>query len=357
MNLEVNNHNIFIIVLVTFLVSALMVPIVKKIAFHVGALDKPNKRRLNKVPMPTQGGLAIFFAFMAGYMLFADMSVQMLSILMGGIILILFGLIDGINPIKARYKFLVQIVAAAIVVIYGGITLGEVTFLGLVFNFTAPLSQIISILFIVAVINAINLIDGLDGLCSGTTSIYFLAISIIAFILNKSGGLDITLALIMLGSTLGFLFHNFPPAKIYLGDTGSMFLGYMIAVISLLGFKIATITSFVIPLVILAIPIFDTASAIIRRLLKGESIGHADKEHFHHQLLKMKFSTKKTVLIIYVINILFATVSILFAVGDQELAIIIYILLMLLLLFIILKTDILFEHKKKGVIEEKKDEV
>ncbi len=347
MKLEVNNHNIFVIVLVTFLVSAIMVPIVKRIAKHIGALDKPNKRRLNKIPMPTQGGLAIFIAFMVGYMLFADMSVQMLSILMGGIIIILTGLIDGINPIKARYKLIAQTAAAAIVVIYGGICLGEVTFLGLVLNFAAPLSQIISILFIVAIINAINLIDGLDGLCSGVSSIYFLTISIIAFVLNTAGGLDITLALIMLGSTLGFLLHNFPPASIYLGDTGSMFLGYMISVISLLGFKVATITSLVIPLLILAIPIFDTAAAIIRRVLKGESIGHADKEHFHHQLLKMKFSTRITVIIIYIINILFACASILFAIGDSEQAIAIYVLLMLLLLFIILKTDILFEHKKK----------
>jgi len=347
MNLEVNNHNIFVIVLVTFLVSALMVPIVKRIAKHIGAEDKPNKRRVNKVPMPTQGGLAIFIAFMVGYMLFANMSVQMLSILMGGIIIILTGLIDGINPIKARYKMIAQIAAAAIVVVYGGICLGEVTFLGLVLNFTTPISQIISIFFIVAVINAINLIDGLDGLCSGVSSIYFLTISIIAFILSKAGGLDITLALIMLGSTLGFLLHNFPPATIYLGDTGSMFLGYMISVISLLGFKVATVTSLVIPLLILAIPIFDTAMAIVRRVLKGESIGYADKEHFHHQLLKMKFTTKKTVLIIYVINALFAVVSILFADGDQEQAIALYVLLMLLLLFIILKTDILFEHKKK----------
>lgn len=348
MKLEVNNHNIFVIVLVTFLVSAIMVPAVKKIANHVGALDKPNKRRVNKVPMPTQGGLAIFAAFMVGYMLFADMSVQMLSILMGGIIIILTGLIDGINSIKARYKLIAQFAAAAIVVVYGGICLGEVTFLGLTLNFTAPIAQIISIVFIVAVVNAINLIDGLDGLCSGVSSIYFLTISIIAFILSKAGGLDITLALIMLGSTLGFLLHNFPPATIYLGDTGSMFLGYMISVISLLGFKVATITSLVIPLLILAIPIFDTALAIVRRLLKGESIGHADKEHFHHQLLKMKFSTRTTVLIIYIINSLFALVSILFAVGDQECAIAIYVLLMLLMLFIILKTDILFKHKDKN---------
>lgn len=355
MDLKVNDHNIFIIVLVTFLVSAIMVPIVKKIAIHVGAVDKPNARRVNKVPMPTQGGLAIFFAFMVGYMLYAKMSVQMLSILMGGIILILTGLIDGINPLKAKYKFIVQTIAAMVVVLYGRVYFSEVTFLGLVFNFAEPFNYIISILFIVAVINAINLIDGLDGLCSGVSSIYFLTISIIAFILNRAGGLDVTLALIMLGSTLGFLLHNFPPATIYLGDTGSMFLGYMISVISLLGFKVATITSLAIPLLLLAIPIFDTGSAIIRRVLKGESIGKADKEHLHHQLLKMKFNTRTTVLIIYVITSLFAFVSILFVLGDSHQAIAIYIVLMILLLFIILKTDILFEHNKNEIENNKKN--
>ena len=151
----------------------------------------------------------------------------------------------------------------------------------------------------------------------------------------------------MLGSTLGFLLHNFNPASIFMGDSGSLFLGFMISIIALLGFKAATLTSLIIPLLILAIPIFDTVLAIFRRLLKGESIGTPDKEHFHHQLLKMKFSTRVTVLIIYFINILFALVSIFYVLGDNEIAIAIYIALMILLLFLVLKTDILFDHKKK----------
>ena len=126
-----------------------------------------------------------------------------------------------------------------------------------------------------------------------------------------------------------------------------MFLGYMISVISLLGFKVTTLTSLVIPLVILAIPIFDTLLAIFRRILKGESIGKPDKEHFHHQLLKMKFSTRTTVLIIYAVNILFSVVSVLYVIGDPQYAILIYVLLMIMLLFLVLKTDILFKHKKK----------
>ncbi|MBQ4584448.1 MAG: undecaprenyl/decaprenyl-phosphate alpha-N-acetylglucosaminyl 1-phosphate transferase [Bacilli bacterium] len=347
MNLEVNSHKFYFILIVTFFISFILVPLARKIAFHVNAVDKPNHRRVNEVAMPTQGGLAIFVTFMIGFMLFADMNVQMISILIGGFILILTGFIDGINSIKASHKMLAQICAAAVVVFYGKIFLSDISFLGLAFTIPSPLNYIFSIIFIVGIINAINLIDGLDGLCGGVSSIYFATIAIIAFILNRYGGLDIMLALIMLGSTLGFLFHNFPPASIYLGDTGSMFLGYMISVISLLGFKVTTLTSLVIPLVILAIPIFDTLLAIFRRILKGESIGKPDKEHFHHQLLKMKFSTRTTVLIIYAVNILFSVVSVLYVIGDPQYAILIYVLLMIMLLFLVLKTDILFKHKKK----------
>lgn len=346
MTLEVNNHNIFLIVIVAFIISALFVPVAKKIALHIGAVDKPDKRRVNKVDMPTQGGLAIFLSFMICFILFGGMNVQMFSILIGSFILILTGVFDGIKPIKARYKLLAHIAASAIVVFYGRIFLTEVTLPGIYFVLPSPVNYIFSIIFIVSIINAINLIDGLDGLCSGVSSIYFLTIAIIAFALNMLGGLDIILALIMFGATLGFLVYNFPPAKIYLGDTGSMFLGFIIAVISLLGFKVATITSLIIPLCILAIPIFDTLLAILRRLLNGKKIGEPDKEHLHHQLLKMKFSTRTSVLIIYSINIIFAIVSILFVLGDKQVALLIYILLMILLLFLVLRTDILFNHKK-----------
>ncbi len=346
MTFEVYNHNIFLIVGVSFLVSALFVPIAKKIAFHIGAVDKPNKRRVNKVEMPTQGGLAIFMAFMIAFMFFVGKNTQMFSILIGSFIIILTGVFDGINPLKARHKLVAQTLAASVIVFYGKIFLTEVTVPGIYFIMPSPLNYIVSIIFIVGIINAINLIDGLDGLCGGVSTIYFLTISIIAFVLNKLGGLDIILSLIMFGATLGFLVYNFPPAKIYLGDTGSMFLGFIIAVIALLGFKVATLTSLVIPLSILAIPIFDTALAILRRLIHGKKIGEPDKEHFHHQLLKLKFSPRKSVLIIYAINIVFAIVSILFVLGDRKLAAFIYILLLLLLLFVVLKTDILFDHKK-----------
>lgn len=347
MNLVVNNHNIFIIVLITFLTSLLLVPLVKKIAIHVNAMDEPNERKIHKVPMPRLGGLAIYFSFLLGYILYGEINTQMISILISSFLLVIVGIFDDIKSVPARYKFLVQVIAASIVVVYGNLGFTEISFLGIKLHFNQIINNIIAIFFIVGITNAINLIDGLDGLASGISVIYFFTIAIIAILLNRMGGLDIILSLIMLGSTLGFLFHNFPPAKIFMGDTGSLFLGFMISIIALLGYKVTTFTSLVVPVVILAIPIFDTAFAIFRRLLKGQNIGVADKEHFHHQLLKMKYSPVASILIIYAIDISFAAISILYILGDNQVAIAIYVILMILLLFVVLKTDILFEHRKK----------
>jgi UDP-GlcNAc:undecaprenyl-phosphate GlcNAc-1-phosphate transferase len=353
MNYTVNGHNVLLIVFVTFITSLLLVPIVKKIAIHVNAMDMPNERKVHKVPMPRMGGLAIFLSFMLGYMLYARESTMMLSVLIGSFLIVICGMLDDISPIRARYKFIIQIVAASAVCIYGNLTLDYISLLGLNMYFPAPLNYVITIFFMVAIMNAINLIDGLDGLAAGISSIYFITISIIAFILNQMGGLDVILSLIMAGATLGFLVHNFPPASIFMGDSGSLFLGYIISVIALLGFKATTLTTLIIPICILAIPIFDTVAAIIRRLLKGQNIGKPDKEHFHHQLLKMKFSPRTTILIIYSITILFSAVSVFFVLGDQKEAMIIYIILMLFLIFIVMKTDILFKHKKTIIEEEK----
>ena len=357
MDLVVNEHNVFVIVIVTLLTSLILVPIIKKAAVHIGAMDEPNARKIHKVPMPRLGGLAIYLAFLLGYILYGEVNNQMLSILIGSFLLILIGLIDDIKSVPARYKLIVQIISAVIVVVYGNLSFTEISIFGHNIYFNEFWGSLLSIIFIVAITNAINLIDGLDGLAAGISSIYFLTIAIIAFILNRIGGLDVIISLIMLGATLGFLFHNFPPAKIFMGDTGSLFLGFMISVIALLGYKVTTFTSLIVPIIILAIPIFDTIFAILRRLLKGQNIGVADKEHFHHQLLKMRYSPMTSILIIYAIDIAFATVSIFYILGDTQVAIAIYIVLMILLLFVVLKTDILFDHsKKKPVIENEKNQ-
>lgn len=346
MSYIVNGHNVFLILLTTLISSLILVPIVKKVAHHIGAIDYPNERKVHKKPIPRLGGLAIFLSFLIGYMCFGQVTTQMISILIGSFVIIVLGICDDIKPVPARYKFLVQTIAACIVVFYGHIYIDMVSIFGLEIVFGAwgyPLS----VLLIVSIINAINLIDGLDGLAAGTSSIFFLTISVIAFYLDRLNGLDVILCVIMLGSTLGFLAYNFNPASIFMGDTGSMFLGFMISVTALLGYKGATVTSLIIPILILFLPILDTILAIFRRLLKGENIGAPDKEHLHHQLLKLNKSTKKTVLIMYAFNLLCALISILYALGDNKLAILLYSILLIITLILIFKTDILFKHNKK----------
>lgn len=347
MDIVVNGFNIWNILIITFVVSLVLTFVTKKIAEHIDAIDMPDKRKIHKVPTPRLGGLAIFATFLVGYMLYGAISTQMISVLIGGFILILTGIIDDIKPIRARYKLLGQLSAACIVVIYGQLFFNNIKIAGLTLVFPQIINMGLSIFFIVAIINAINLIDGLDGLASGISSIYFITIAILGIFLNKLGGLDIILSVILLGSTLGFLAHNFPPAKVFMGDTGSMFLGFMISVIALLGYKTTTITSIIIPMLILFIPILDTILAIFRRILKKEPISAPDKEHIQHQLLRMTASPVKTVLIIYLINTLFSLVSIIYVLGSTIWAIILYFLLMIIFVIIVAKTNILFSHNKK----------
>lgn len=342
---------VLLIVLITFAFSAIFIPLVKKIAEFIGAMDIPNERKVHKNPIPRMGGLGIYGGFLLGYMLFGQHSVQMNAILIGSFIILVTGIFDDIKPVPAKYKFIAQIVGASIIPLYGKILLQDISAFGLYLNF-GVFAYPITILFIVGIVNCINLIDGLDGLSSGISSIYFLTIGIIGLLLNNSNGLDVTLTFIMLGSTLGFLLHNFHPAKIFMGDSGSMFLGYIIAVISLLGFKNVTLTSFVVPMFLLAIPVMDTLFAILRRLINHKPIGMPDKNHLHHQLLKMKLSQTKTVLVIYSVDILFAIASILYVIGNQMLGtnmygIIIYIVLLLLTLILVFKTNIIWNHDKK----------
>jgi UDP-GlcNAc:undecaprenyl-phosphate GlcNAc-1-phosphate transferase len=195
-------------------------------------------------------------------------------------------------------------------------------------------------------INVVNFIDGLDGLAGGIASIFFLTIGIIAFIMNRLGGLDIALSFVMLGSTLGFLLHNFYPAKIYMGQAGSMFLGFIISIIALLGFKNVTLTSFIVPVLIMAVPILDTAFAILRRLINKQPISQADKQHLHHQLLKMNFSHRTTVLIIYYIDALFAFASIVYVIKDAKLGILLYIILLTIVLWFVITTNIVINRKE-----------
>lgn len=339
------NVDVVLMIIIPFIFVVLFIPIVKRIALHIGAMDIPNQRKVHKVPIPRLGGLGIYLGFLFGYMLFGYQSVLMNSILIGSFIVILIGIVDDIHSVPARYKFLAQLVASCIVTFYGGILLEDVSAFGVYINF-GIFSQIVTVIFITAIMNCINFIDGLDGLAGGISAIYFLMIGIIAIIF-QSTGLDMILSFIMLGSTLGFLVHNFYPATIFMGDSGSLFLGFIIAIISLLGYKNVTFTSLIVPIFLLAIPIMDTLFAIIRRLLRHESIAMPDKCHLHHQLLRLNFSIRKAVLIIYFVDLLFAVASIIYVFGDYRFGIFIYSLLFIIVLVFIYKTDIIRERKTK----------
>lgn len=337
------------IVLTTFLTSALIMPFMKKIAVHVGAIDIPRSeeenRHIHKREIPKLGAVGIFLSFLLGYMLFGEQSVRMNSILIGSFIMILTGIVDDIKPIKAWQKLIGQLIAASVIVFYGGILLNNITAFGLSFDF-GILSYPITLFFIIACSNIINLIDGLDGLSGGICSIFYITIGIIGLYQGRSGSLVMILTFIMLGSTLGFLVHNFYPAKIFAGDC-STFMGFIISVITLLEFKGPALTSFFVPVMILGIPILDTLFAIIRRLLKGQAPFQADKKHLHHQLLGMNFSQRTTVLIIYGMNILFAAASIFYTLKDPLYGQIIYIIIFIIFLWFVLHTTIISDKNPK----------
>ncbi|MDD2181424.1 MAG: MraY family glycosyltransferase [Bacilli bacterium] len=348
---------IFLMVFSTFLFVALFIPFIKKIAIHVDAMDIPNARKVHKVPIPRLGGLGIYFGFLLGYIIFGEPSEIMNAILIGSFVIVMTGVIDDIKPLNTSTKFIGQLIAASIVAFYGNILLKDISAFGIYIDFgifTYPLT----IFFILGCINCMNFIDGLDGLAAGISSIYFLTIGIIAIIQQKMG-LDFILTFTMLGSTLGFLVHNFYPAGIFMGDSGSMFLGFIISVIALLGFKNVTMTSLIIPLLILAIPILDVIFAILRRYIKGQKFSTPDKFHIHHQLLNRNLSQRAVVLIIYVISMLFSIASIIYILKTRVVGYIIYGILVVIILFLILKTDVVINHdeikgKQKNSLNPKK---
>jgi len=298
---------IYVTFFICLIVSLLLTPLVIKFAIKIGATDKPNQRKVHKEVMPRLGGLAIFISFLIGMAILMPESPFIWPILIGAMIIIITGILDDLYELSAIIKLSGQIMAASVVIL-GGV---YVDFINLPFDGVLHLGLLgipLTLLWIVGVTNAINLIDGLDGLASGVSSIVLLTITGIAIM--DGNIFIISLASVLLASTLGFLYFNFYPAKIFMGDTGALFLGYMIAVISLLGFKSITLFSLAIPIIILAVPIFDTLFAIIRRIVNKQPLSAPDKLHLHHCLLRLGFSHRKTVLIIYGFSAIFALMAV-----------------------------------------------
>jgi UDP-GlcNAc:undecaprenyl-phosphate/decaprenyl-phosphate GlcNAc-1-phosphate transferase len=326
-------------ILLCFILSLLLTPLVKRVSIKIGAIDKPDERKVHKKIMPRMGGLAIIISFIFGCLVFIPNSIQIWPILLGVIIIAFTGLLDDMYSLSPRMKLLGQILAATVAVL-GGVQIEFITTpSGEIINF-GWFSIPLTIIWIVAIINAINLIDGLDGLAAGVTSIATITISILALTLGHP--LTFFMGIILLGSTLGFLVFNFYPAKIFMGDTGSLFLGYMISVLSVMGLtKSAAIFSLVLPIIILAVPIMDTTFAIIRRIVQKKPLSAPDKFHLHHCLIRLGFSHKQSVLLIYLLSAIFSLAAILFTRATIWGASILIVLLLILVELIVEVTGLI----------------
>ncbi|MEG1241989.1 MAG: MraY family glycosyltransferase [Oscillospiraceae bacterium] len=311
---------ILITIAVAFVVSFAATPIVKAFAQKVGAMDVPGEvRRVHDHPIPRMGGLAIFLGFLLSVLLFADITRQMQGILLGAVIIVATGAVDDLISLKAWVKLLLQILAAVVAVLHGVII--EVIMNPIVWSASDYLSlgwlQIpLTILWIVGITNSVNLIDGLDGLAAGVSSISSLTMLVIALVV-ADGNVAVVMAALM-GACVGFLPYNLNPAKIFMGDTGSLLLGYILATMSVLGlFKFYAVVSFAVPLLALAIPLFDTIFAFCRRLLKGQNPMHPDRGHFHHRLLDMGLSQKQAVAVLYSISAILGLAAVVITTGGE----------------------------------------
>lgn len=309
--------DIAIAFLLAFITAFVITPYTIRLAKKVGAVDIPNDRRVNKKPMPRLGGLAVIAGFLVSviYLVISasiegkinlledGLNIKLLGILGGMLVLGIVCYIDDVKDIKPLVKLAGQVVAAILVASSGV----------LIDNFTIPFKEnsfvlnevfsfILTVGWIIGITNAINLIDGLDGLSSGITLISCLSL-VVVFALNESPLIAIILITALAGAIVGFLPYNFNPAKTFIGDVGSNFMGFALAIISILGVaKTYTAIVLIAPIMILALPIFDTIWAIIRRIIKSKSIKgvfKADRGHLHHRLMAKGYTQKQSVLILY----------------------------------------------------------
>ena len=307
-------------VAMALILSFAATPGVKWFANRVGAIDVPkDSRRIHKEPMPRLGGLAIFIGFLLSVILLVDITRQIQGVLLGAVVVVIVGVIDDIMPLPALLKFFIQIIAALIAVGHGVVIdafSNPFVFSASRYIFLRSFSIPITVIWIVAITNSVNLIDGLDGLAVGVSIISSIAMVIISLMVS-----DPNVALIMAalaGACLGFMPYNFNPAKIFMGDAGALLLGYILATVSILGlFKFYAVVSFAAPFLVLALPLFDTSFAFLRRLLKGKNPMSPDRGHFHHRLLDMGLSQKQAVAVLYAISGVLGFAAVVIAMSDE----------------------------------------
>src|SRR5690625_1021849 len=325
----INYIDLLIAFFIALFASFLLTYPVRKLAIKWNIVDLPNYRKIHTEITPRFGGIAIFIGSMLGLLYLLPSNEHMFAIVSGAFVIVITGALDDRYDIRPIVKLTGQFIAASFLV-SSGLIIEQVTlpFLGKIdLGF---ISVLVTVFWVIGITNAINLIDGLDGLATGVSTIALISILIMAII--DSQLIVVYFSTVLIGANLGFLYHNYYPAKIYMGDTGSNFLGYMIAVISMLGlFKNIAFLSFLIPILILAVPIFDTLFAMARRIKTGESIMMADNKHIHYQLLRLGFSHRVTVLIMYGFSAVFGALAILFSKASFMLSVIISVIAFVLI--------------------------
>ncbi|PAB58306.1 glycosyltransferase family 4 protein [Anaeromicrobium sediminis] len=307
-------YKYMISLLVAFIVSCIMTPFAIKLAHKIGAIDVPkDNRRVHKKPIPRMGGLAIFLGFVVSILVTLPIDKKIIGLIAGSTVIVIMGIMDDTKPLSPKQKFMGQLIAAVILVSVGISIEGfgnPITDKWI--GFPLYLSIPVTIIWVVGITNTVNLIDGLDGLAAGVASIAALSLAYITYIQNPNNIVVMVLTLSVAGSAIGFLPYNFNPAKVFMGDTGSLFLGYILSAISILGvLKGATAIATIVPVLALGLPIFDTAFAIIRRFLNGKPIFEADKGHLHHRLLSRGLGQRRTVLTLYLISALLGASAVL----------------------------------------------
>lgn len=322
----------YVLVLIgAFLLSLFLTPIVRSIAFRVGAVDNPNARRINRVPMPSSGGLAIFLSFLVSALILMPKVLKgipgvvsyfdyILPVVIAALIITATGYIDDIFELKPRTKMLGIIIGAVIVWAFTDFRFDsfKIPFGGPLLEFNSVVTFFLTVFWIVSITNAMNLIDGLDGLVSGVSIISLGTMALVSHFFLSQTDFYLTLTILLLIACIaGFFPYNYHPAIIYLGDTGALFIGFMIGVLSLQGLKNSTAVSVITPVIILGVPILDTTVAIIRRKLSGRPATEADKMHLHHRLLAMGFTHRGAVLVVYGIAILFSLIALVLNVSSR----------------------------------------
>ena len=292
------------------LISFTTTPLVRYLAYKWGAVDVPkDNRRMHKTPIPRMGGLAIYIASAAAFLIFGNISKTILGIIIGGLVIVISGILDDIYTLPPWIKLIAQIIAA-IIAIWSGVLIEWINFFGTYIHF-GIWAYPITFVWIIGLTNAVNLIDGLDGLACGVSAISSLALLLVTIM--YADPISATLTAIIAGSCLGFLPFNSNPAKIFMGDTGALFLGFALAVISVQGvFKLHAVVSFIIPFLIFGIPIFDIVFSGIRRILKGQAPWKADRGHLHHRLIDMGLNQKQSVRILYAVSGILGISAVLF---------------------------------------------